>query len=115
MNQKYLKRIIASYVREKDVPYIADAARDPETVVKQFKYLENEKLVIIFDECHRSQFGQTHARIKGFFKKAQLFGFTGTPIFAMNANHLGQGVLYVGDEVKVLERGEPFVSHALAL
>ena len=41
-------------------------------------------MVIIFDECHRSQFGQTHKRIKGFFKKAQLFGFTGTPIFAEN-------------------------------
>ena len=47
MNQKYLKRIIASYVREKDVPYIADAARDPEAVVKQFKYLENRDREII--------------------------------------------------------------------
>jgi len=52
--------------------------------LKQFEYLADEKVVIIFDECHRSQFGQTHARIKGFFKKAQLFGFTGTPIFAEN-------------------------------
>ena len=50
----------------------------------KFAYLADEKVVIIFDECHRSQFGQTHARIKGFFKKAQLFGFTGTPIFADN-------------------------------
>lgn len=50
----------------------------------QFDYLENEKVVIIFDECHRSQFGQTHARIKRFFKRAQLFGFTGTPIFSDN-------------------------------
>jgi len=40
MNQKYLKRIIASYVREKDVPYIFESATDPESVVKQFKYLE---------------------------------------------------------------------------
>lgn len=50
----------------------------------KFAYLADEKVVIIFDECHRSQFGQTHARIKGFFKRAQLFGFTGTPIFAEN-------------------------------
>jgi len=50
----------------------------------KFAYLADEKVVIIFDECHRSQFGQTHARIKGFFKRAQLFGFTGTPIFADN-------------------------------
>jgi len=40
MNPKYLKRIIASYVREKDVPYIFERATDPEAVVKQFKYLE---------------------------------------------------------------------------
>jgi len=61
-----------------------DIAIGREAYLKQFQYLENEKIVIIFDECHRSQFGQTHARIKGFFKKAQLFGFTGTPIFAEN-------------------------------
>jgi len=61
-----------------------DKAISREAHLAQFAYLANEKVVIIFDECHRSQFGQTHARIKGFFKKAQLFGFTGTPIFADN-------------------------------
>src|SRR3990167_1896371 len=61
-----------------------DIAIGREGYLKDFEYLANEKVVIIFDECHRSQFGQTHARIKGFFKKAQLFGFTGTPIFAEN-------------------------------
>lgn len=61
-----------------------DIAIGRETYLKQFEYLTDEKVVIIFDECHRSQFGQTHARIRGFFKKAQLFGFTGTPIFAEN-------------------------------
>lgn len=61
-----------------------DMAIGRESYLNQFRYLENEKIVVIFDECHRSQFGQTHARIKGFFKKAQLFGFTGTPIFAEN-------------------------------
>lgn len=61
-----------------------DIAIGRESYLKQFEYLANQKVVIIFDECHRSQFGQTHARIKNFFKKAQLFGFTGTPIFADN-------------------------------
>ncbi|MES2059692.1 MAG: type I restriction endonuclease subunit R [Patescibacteria group bacterium] len=61
-----------------------DIAIGRESYLKQFEYLANEKVVVIFDECHRSQFGQTHARIKAFFKKAQLFGFTGTPIFADN-------------------------------
>lgn len=61
-----------------------DIAIGREGYLQQFEYLKDEKVVIIFDECHRSQFGQTHARIKGFFNKAQLFGFTGTPIFAEN-------------------------------
>ena len=61
-----------------------DIAIGRESYLERFKYLQDEKIVIIFDECHRSQFGQTHARIKGCFKKAQLFGFTGTPIFADN-------------------------------
>jgi len=61
-----------------------DIAIGREAYSKQFEYLADEKVVIIFDECHRSQFGQTHARIKAFFKRAQLFGFTGTPIFADN-------------------------------
>ena len=61
-----------------------DIAIGRDVYLEQFANLANEKVVVIFDECHRSQFGQTHARIKGFFKKAQLFGFTGTPIFADN-------------------------------
>jgi type I restriction enzyme R subunit len=54
--------------------------------------LKDERIVFIFDECHRSQFGETHARIKSFFNNTQLVGFTGTPIFADNAvkNELGK-------------------------
>lgn len=47
--------------------------------------LKDEKLIFIFDECHRSQFGETHRKIKSFFNNIQMFGFTGTPIFADNA------------------------------
>ncbi|MDE8604330.1 type I restriction endonuclease subunit R [Marinomonas sp. RSW2] len=47
--------------------------------------LQGKRVVLIFDECHRSQFGESHARIKAFFgKTAQLFGFTGTPILSDN-------------------------------
>ncbi len=55
-------------------------------------HLRNKRLVFIFDECHRSQFGDTHQRIIRFFNNCQLFGFTGTPIFADNAqkNALGK-------------------------
>lgn len=53
---------------------------------------KDERIVFIFDECHRSQFGETHKRITEYFTRAQMFGFTGTPIFADNAakNDLGK-------------------------
>ena len=52
------------------------------------KYLQevrDKKVVMIFDECHRSHFGDCHKNIVNFFKNLQIFGFTGTPIFAENA------------------------------
>jgi len=49
--------------------------------------LSNKRIVFIFDECHRSQFGDNHKAIKEFFPNAQLFGFTGTPIFSENATY----------------------------
>ena len=45
----------------------------------------DKHVVIIFDECHRSQFGDMHLAITKYFRKYHLFGFTGTPIFAVNA------------------------------
>ena len=45
----------------------------------------NKEIVIIFDECHRSQFGDMHIAITRYFKKYYMFGFTGTPIFPANA------------------------------
>lgn len=58
----------------------------------EIEALRHKKIVFIFDECHRSQFGETHDRITKFFDKSQLIGFTGTPIFAENAskNDLGK-------------------------
>jgi type I restriction enzyme R subunit len=49
--------------------------------------LRNQRMVFIFDECHRSQFGENHQAIREFFPNAQLFGFTGTPIFEANASY----------------------------
>jgi len=49
--------------------------------------LRNKRMVFIFDECHRSQFGENHKAITAFFPNAQLFGFTGTPIFDENATY----------------------------
>ncbi|MFM7088736.1 MAG: type I restriction endonuclease subunit R, EcoR124 family, partial [Candidatus Paceibacterota bacterium] len=48
--------------------------------------ITNRRVVLIFDECHRSQFGDMHTAIKKAFNKYNLFGFTGTPIFAINSS-----------------------------
>jgi type I restriction enzyme R subunit len=53
--------------------------------VERLNPLASKRMVFIFDECHRSQFGENHRAIKEFFPNAQLFGFTGTPIFEDNA------------------------------
>ena len=57
------------------------------TFIKKNKYHDvyDKRVVIIFDECHRSQFGDMHAAIVSRFKKYYMFGFTGTPIFPVNA------------------------------
>ncbi|MCD8032049.1 MAG: type I restriction endonuclease subunit R [Bacteroides sp.] len=52
---------------------------------KHLQKVRDQKVVMIFDECHRSHFGECHRNIVRFFHDLQLFGFTGTPIFAENA------------------------------
>jgi type I restriction enzyme R subunit len=59
---------------------------DQPTYKEMLAPLSSKRIVFIFDECHRSQFGENHRAIKEFFPKAQLFGFTGTPIFEANAS-----------------------------
>jgi type I restriction enzyme R subunit len=56
-----------------------------QTYKEQLGPLRDKRIAFIFDECHRSQFGENHKAIKEFFPQAQLFGFTGTPIFDQNA------------------------------
>jgi type I restriction enzyme, R subunit len=58
---------------------------DQPTYKELLEPLRDKRIVFIFDECHRSQFGANHQAIKEFFPHAQLFGFTGTPIFDKNA------------------------------
>lgn len=81
-----------------DTKLIVTTIQKLNTAISKKQYLDkmerlkDEHIVFIFDECHRSQFGETHNRIKAFFNNIQLFGFTGTPIFADNAvkNELGK-------------------------
>ena len=54
---------------------------------ERLEALRAKRMVFIFDECHRSQFGENHRTIKEFFPNSQLFGFTGTPIFGENASY----------------------------
>lgn len=66
--------------------------------------LRDKRVVFIFDECHRSQFGENHKAIKEFFPNAQLFGFTGTPIFEKNAS----AVRVEGEEARLMTTQEVF-------
>ncbi len=79
------------------------------TYAEQLEALRNKRIVFIFDECHRSQFGENHQAIKTFFPKAQLFGFTGTPIFEANAS-----ITQISGEEKTLKTTQGPVSAVAA-
>lgn len=54
---------------------------------KRMDQVKDKNIILMFDECHRSQFGEMHKKITKFFTNLQYFGFTGTPIFAVNSNN----------------------------
>jgi type I restriction enzyme R subunit len=72
-------RLIVTTIQKLNTAISRDRYDDLLEVVK------DERVVFIFDECHRSQFGETHKNIVSYFNRAQMFGFTGTPIFSENA------------------------------
>ncbi|NEW60239.1 type I restriction endonuclease subunit R, partial [Sulfurovum sp. bin170] len=81
-----------------DTKLIVTTIQKLNTAISKTRYLaemeevRDEHIVFIFDECHRSQFGETHLAISNFFTNNQMIGFTGTPIFEENAvgNKLGK-------------------------
>ncbi len=75
---------------------------------ERLKPLSDKRMVFIFDECHRSQFGENHQAIKEFFPNAQLFGFTGTPIFDDNASYQ-----QIEGDVKTLKTTEDIFTQKL--
>ena len=91
-----VKQFVGTYVDKKgeakNSKLIVTTIQKLNTAISKLKYekamtdLKDKRIVFIFDECHRSQFGDTHKRIKEYFNNNQMFGFTGTPIFADNAN-----------------------------
>jgi type I restriction enzyme R subunit len=84
------KKLVSQFA-DADTKLIVTTLQKLNTAISKQKYLEQmarlqgERIIFIFDECHRSQFGDTHKRICEFFRNHQMFGFTGTPIFAENA------------------------------
>ena len=84
LSEDYADKIIVTTIQKLGI------ALDPQNrrnYLERLKPLRDKRVVFIFDECHRSQFGDNHKAIKEFFPKAQLFGFTGTPIFEENATY----------------------------
>lgn len=87
-----VKQLVESGVEENQTKLIVTTIQKLNNAImyerfnQQLAHLKDKKIVFIFDECHRSQFGETHQNIKKFFNNAQMFGFTGTPIFAENAS-----------------------------
>ena len=75
---------------------------------EQLDVLRDKRIVFIFDECHRSQFGDNHQAIREFFPRAQLFGFTGTPIFEENAS-----ARRIEGDTQTLKTTQDLFQHAL--
>jgi type I restriction enzyme, R subunit len=96
--EQFLDKYIDKKGEAKNTKLIVTTIQKLNIAIQKQKYLfqiqpiKDKQIIFIFDECHRSQFGQTHNRITDFFNNYQMFGFTGTPIFADNAhkNDLGK-------------------------
>jgi len=94
LSDDYADKVIVTTIQKLGIALNENSKRNKakqkqgkETYTQRLEPLSNKRMAIIFDECHRSQFGDNHEAIKEFFPKAQLFGFTGTPIFEDNATY----------------------------
>lgn len=93
LSEDYADKVIVTTIQKLGLALDENSKRNKQqkkdgraTYKEQLEPLRDKRIVFIFDECHRSQFGDNHRAIKEFFPKAQLFGFTGTPIFEANAS-----------------------------
>jgi len=86
-NSNSSTKILEKQLRDSKSNIIITTIQKLSSFIKKFKdhAVYNKQVVIIFDECHRSQFGDMHQAIVDSFKKYYMFGFTGTPIFPANA------------------------------
>jgi type I restriction enzyme R subunit len=94
LSEDFADKVIVTTIQKLGIILDEDSKRNKQkadkgvaTFKQRLEPLKNKRFVFIFDECHRSQFGDNHKAIKEFFPNAQLFGFTGTPIFEDNATY----------------------------
>jgi type I restriction enzyme R subunit len=94
LSDDYADKVIVTTIQKLGLALDESSKRNKEnkkqgkaTYKEQLEPLRQKRMVFIFDECHRSQFGENHKAIKEFFPNSQLFGFTGTPIFEQNATY----------------------------
>lgn len=95
LSEDYTDKVIVTTIQKLGLALDENSKRNKaqqkngkQTYKERLEPLRDKRVVFIFDECHRSQFGENHQAIKEFFPKAQLFGFTGTPIFPENATYI---------------------------
>jgi type I restriction enzyme R subunit len=114
LSTDYADKVIVTTIQKLG---IALDPKHPQDYKKQLQPLRDKRVVLIFDECHRSQFGDNHKAIKEFFPNAQLFGFTGTPIFKCNAIYTqidGQEASYQTTESIFQQRLHAYtITHAI--
>ncbi len=84
LSDDYANKVIVTTIQKLGLALDGTSQRN---FKERLQPLRKKRMVFIFDECHRSQFGDNHKAIKEFFPNAQLFGFTGTPIFSENASY----------------------------
>lgn len=94
LSEDFADKVIVTTIQKLGIILDEDSKRNKQkadkgiaTFKQRLEPLQDKRFVFIFDECHRSQFGDNHKAIKEFFPNAQLFGFTGTPIFEDNATY----------------------------
>jgi type I restriction enzyme R subunit len=108
LSEDYADKVIVTTIQKLGLALDENSKRNEsktkegkQTFKERLEPLKNKRIAFIFDECHRSQFGDNHKAIKSFFPKAQLFGFTGTPIFNENSNYIqvdGKQASYITTE-----------------
>lgn len=104
LSDDYADKVIVTTIQKLGLALDADHRKEYR---QRLEPLRDKRIVFIFDECHRSQFGENHRAIREFFPNAQLFGFTGTPIFEQNASYR----TIEGTEARMVTTADVFGKH----